>query len=109
MKPNEDGVLPSRLREWFTTEHESRRTCKAGRHDDCTLENCECPERREQEEIERRLRAIRSADERLAATVLTTLVYSGSACARQLADQNDKATLCVFTAQIIATLKSMSY
>lgn len=82
--------------------------CKAGRHEDCTLGDCQCEERRQQQDIERRLRAIRATDERLATAVFTTLLYGGSACARQLADHNDGDALCLFTAQIIATFRSMN-
>lgn len=82
--------------------------CKAGRHEDCTFGDSNCPERREQEAIEQRLRAIRGTDERLATKVCSTLLYGGSECARQLAEQNGRDTLCLFTAQIIATLRSMN-
>lgn len=82
--------------------------CRAGRHEDCTFGECDCSERREQEAIEKRLRAIRATDERLATAVFTTLLYGGSACARQLADNNDGDALCLLTAQIIATFKSMN-
>jgi hypothetical protein len=82
--------------------------CRAGRHQDCTTADCECPERKEQEEIERRLRAIRTTDERLATKVFTALLYGGSDCARQLAEQNGRDAVCLFTTQIIATIRAMN-
>ena len=82
--------------------------CKAGRHQDCTTADCECQERKEQEAIERRLKAIRATDERLATKVFTTLLYGGSECARQLAEQNGRDALSLFTAQIIATIRAMN-
>jgi hypothetical protein len=82
--------------------------CRAGRHDDCTLGDCDCQDRKEQETVERRLREIRATDERLATAVFTTLLYGGSDCAREFADHNDGADLCLLTAQIIATFRSMN-
>ncbi|MCZ2153412.1 MAG: hypothetical protein LC114_05860 [Bryobacterales bacterium] len=82
--------------------------CKTGQHDDCTLGDCDCPERKVQEEVEKRLRAIRGTDERLATKVCSTLLYGGSECARQLAEQNGRDAICLFTAQIIATIRAMN-
>jgi len=82
--------------------------CKAGRHDDCTLAGCDCPERRQQEAIERRLRAIRATDERLAGQVFTTLLYGGSDVTRMLTEGAGRDTVCSFVQQVIGTLRSMN-
>lgn len=82
--------------------------CKAGRHDDCTLADCDCPERREQEVVENRLRAIRATDERLAAQVYTTLLYGGSDVARMITDGAGRDAVCSFVQQIIGTLRALN-
>jgi hypothetical protein len=81
--------------------------CKEGRHDDCKLADCDCPERREQELVERRLRAIRATDERLAGQVYTTLLYGGSDVARMLTEGAGRDAVCSFVQQVIGTLRSM--
>jgi len=70
--------------------------CQAGHHQQCTLDDCECPDRREQELVERRLNAIRWVDERVAASVLTTLLYGGSAEARMLTEGAGRDAVCSF-------------
>jgi hypothetical protein len=82
--------------------------CKAGMHDDCTLGRCECPSRIQQEAVERRLRAIRAVDERLAGQVFTTLLYSGSDVARMLTEGAGRDAVCSFVQQVIGTLRSMN-
>ena len=82
--------------------------CKVGRHDDCTLGDCDCSERREREAVECRLRAIRATDERLAASVYTTLLYGGSAEAPILTDGAGRDAVRLFVCQIIGTLRSMN-
>lgn len=82
--------------------------CKVGRHDDCTLGGCECPNRKEQESVERRLRAIRATDERLAGQVFTTLLYGGSDVARRLTEGAGRDAVCSFVQQVIGTLRSMN-
>jgi hypothetical protein len=82
--------------------------CKTGRHEDCTLGDCACPERREQQAVERRLNAIRATDERLANLVYTTLLYGGSAEARILTDGAGRDTVRLFVCQIIGTLRSIN-
>jgi hypothetical protein len=82
--------------------------CKAGRHDDCRPADCDCPERRAQEAVEKRLRAIRATDERLAGHVYTTLLYGGSDVARMLTDGAGRHAVCPFVQQIIATLRSLN-
>lgn len=82
--------------------------CKAGRHQDCILGDCECSERNEQEALEQRLRAIRSSDERLANSVYTTLLYGGSDVARMLTDGAGRDSVRLFVQQIIGTIKTMN-
>jgi hypothetical protein len=82
--------------------------CNAGRHDDCTLGDCDCRDRKEQEAIERWLRAIRATDERLAGQVFTTLIYGGSDVARMLTEGAGRENVCSFVAQVIGTIRSMN-
>jgi hypothetical protein len=82
--------------------------CKCGRHEDCTLTDCDCQERREQESVEQRLRAIRATDERLATSVYSTLLYGGSAEARMLTDGAGRDAVRLFVCQVIGTLRSMN-
>lgn len=82
--------------------------CKAGRHDDCTFGDCDCPERREQEAVERRLRAIQATDERIAGQVYTTLLYGGSDVARMLTEGAGRDAVRSFVQQVIGTLRSMN-
>jgi hypothetical protein len=82
--------------------------CKAGRHEDCTIAGCDCPERQEQEMVERRLRAIRATDERLANQVYTTLLYGGSDVARTLTEEAGRDAVRLFVQQIIGTIKTMN-
>ncbi len=83
-------------------------SCAVGRHDDCTRGDCDCPGRKEQEAVERRLKAIRSVDERLAGAVYTTLVYGGSQEARTLTDEAGSEVVKQFVQQVIGTLRSMN-
>lgn len=82
--------------------------CRAGRHDDCTLGGCECPDRKEQEAIERRLRAIRRTDEKLGGHVYTTLLYGRSETARMLTEGAGRDAVCSFVTKVIGTLRSMN-
>ena len=82
--------------------------CRVGRHGDCTLADCDCPERREQQAVERRLKTIRATDERLATSVYTTLLYGGSAEARMLTEGAGRDAVRLFVCQIIGTLRSMN-
>jgi hypothetical protein len=82
--------------------------CKAGRHDGCTLGDCDCRDRKEQEAVERRLRAIRATDERLAGQVFTTLLYGGSDVALMLTEGAGRDAVCSFVQQVIGTLRSMN-
>lgn len=82
--------------------------CKAGRHEDCTIAGCDCPERREQEMIERRLRAIRATDVRLANSVYTTLIFGPSDVARLLTDAAGSDSVRLFAQQILSALRSMN-
>ncbi len=82
--------------------------CKAGRHEDCTIAGCDCPERRQQEAVEQRLRAIRATDERLANHVYTTLIFGPSDAARLLTDAAGSDSVRLFVQQVICTLRSMS-
>ena len=58
--------------------------------------------------VDRRLKAIRATDERLAASVYTTLLYGGSAEARMLTDGAGRDAVRLFVCQIIGTLRSMN-
>lgn len=82
--------------------------CKRGRHEDCTLTGCDCQERKEQEAVEQRLRAIGATDERLAGQVYSTLLYGGSDVARMLTDGVGRDSVHLFVQQIIGTLRSMN-
>jgi hypothetical protein len=82
--------------------------CRAGRHEDCEGTRCDCPDRREREAVERRLKAIRATDQRLATAVYTTLLYGGSAEARMLTDAAGRDAVRLFVCQIIGTLRSMN-
>ncbi len=82
--------------------------CKAGRHDDCTLVDCDCPDRRQQEAIERLLKVSRATDERIAGQVYTTLLYGGSDVARMLTEGAGRDAVCSFVQQVIRTLRSMN-
>lgn len=82
--------------------------CKAGRHEDCTIAGCDCPERQEQEMIERRLRAIRNTDQRLANHVYTTLIFGPSDVARLLTDAAGSDSVRLLVQQVIGALRSMN-
>jgi hypothetical protein len=82
--------------------------CKVGMHDDCTLGACECPDRKAQEAVEQRLRAIRATDERLAGQVYTTLLYGGSEVTRMLTEGAGRAAVCSMIQQVIGTLRSLN-
>jgi len=82
--------------------------CKAGRHYDCEGDRCDCPDRKEQQAVERRLRAIRATDERLAGQVYTSLLYGGSDVARMLTEGAGRDAVCSFVTQVIGTLRSMN-
>jgi len=82
--------------------------CRAGRHEDCTLGECDCQLRRDDEEVEKRLKAIRSADERLANMVFTTVLHSGSEVARILTEGAGRDAVRLLVHQVICTLRSMN-
>lgn len=83
-------------------------SCKAGQHDNCTHGDCECPERRQQQAVERYIRATRATDERLARQVYSTLLYSGSDVARMLTEEAGSDVVRLFVQQVIGTLRSMN-
>ena len=83
-------------------------SCKAGQHEKCTRGDCQCPDRREQEAVERRLKAIRFVDERLAGAVYTALFFGGSNEARILTDGAGSEVVKQFVQQIVGTLRSMN-
>jgi hypothetical protein len=82
--------------------------CEAGRHEDCTLGDCDCQERLQQEAVEQRLRAIRATDERLANMVFTTLLHSPSEVARTLTEGAGRNAVRQFVCQVICTLRSLN-
>lgn len=82
--------------------------CSLNQHQNCTLGECDCAERREQEGVERRLRAIRTTDERIATLVFTTLLHGGSAEARMLTDGAGREAVQLFVAQVIGTLRTIN-
>ena len=79
--------------------------CKEGRHAECESAECDCPRRKEDEAIDRQLRAVRSSDENLAETVYSTLLYGGSDVARMLTDGGGKEAVRLFTQQICGRTK----
>lgn len=83
-------------------------SCKAGQHEKCTLGECDCPRRREDEAVQRRLKAIRLVDERLASAVYTTLFFGGSTEARVLTDGAGSDLVRKFVQQVVGTLRSMN-
>ena len=82
--------------------------CRAGRHEDCTLGNCDCQIRRDEEAVESRLKAIRATDERLANMVFTSLLHSPSEVARTLTDGAGRDAVRQFVHQVICILRSLN-
>ena len=81
--------------------------CRKGKHFSCTGGDCDCPDRKEDEQIERSLEATRQFDERLAETVYSTLIYGGSEVARMLTDKAGKEAVRLFVQQILRTYKAV--
>jgi hypothetical protein len=81
--------------------------CRQGRHQMCEEGSCECPRRKEDEEIERSIAATRQGDEELAETIYSNLLYGGSEVARLLTDGAGKPAVTHFVRQGLRANKAI--
>ena len=81
--------------------------CKQGRHKECESPECDCPRRKEEEEIDRSIAATRQGDEELAETIYSNLLYGGSEVARILTDGAGKPAVTHFVRQVLRASKAI--
>lgn len=79
--------------------------CKQGQHRMCEGNDCECPRRSEDQQIDRMTNS--GADDGLAETIFSNLLYGGSEVARLLTDGAGKPAVKVFIQQVLRAYKSI--
>ena len=83
------------------------KACRENRHDECSLEDCECPDYEQRKNIERELEAVCRADSAYAEVVLSNLQSSGSNLAKLVIDGAGRDAALTFVCQILRTAKGM--
>jgi hypothetical protein len=81
--------------------------CKRNDHRHCIEGGCDCPRRKEDQQIERSLTATRQSDEGLAEMVYSALLYGGSDVTRMLTDGAGKEAVRLFVEQVLRTFKAV--
>jgi hypothetical protein len=82
--------------------------CMEGNHFGCTSGDCACPQRIEDEQIERCLRAVHNGDEKLAETVYNSLLHSGSSVTRMLVDGAGRDSVVLFVQQVLRVNRAIN-